>query len=212
MRFETYAETCIPNRHTVLGLELKDLALGHYLLMRRYDCAYASDTETNVNLTDLILGVLICSMTFEEANEFFNLPPIKFWSVENLKTFGRAWYLSRSLGTTGYEIRCWSDKYIKQVKRQKYYNILSEAKAFQRYLDEGNQMPIYFPVKESDKPSPAHWSIGLHNFLLTKYTKSEAMNLSLRRAFMEYCKWAEEQGSIELAQPYEEDMAKGISV
>ena len=206
MKFDAYANVCVPEQYVVLGLKLKPLSLGHYLLMRRFGCAYASDTETNVTFGDLVLGVLICSMTFNEALEFFNLPPIKFMSWRNLQTLGFAYVMARKLGTTGYEIRCWGNKFRKQIKK-KNYNMLDEFKHFQRYIVQGSSIPNFYPSdNNSDKQSGAHWSIGLHSFLLSKYTEEAALNLSLSRAFLEYCKWAEEQGALEFLQDYEEEM------
>lgn len=211
MRFEAYASACIPDTYTVLGLRLKPLSLGHYLLMRRYGCAYSSDVETDIGFSDLVTAVLICSMTFEECVDFFALPKVPFFSMENLKTFGQAWYLSNKLGGAGYEIRMWGNTFAKQIRRRKGFNILNEAKTFQKYIMEGSQMPFYYDGdNKTDKPSGAHWSVALHSFLLTKYSESEALNIPLRQAFIQYCKWAEEQGAIELFQDYEEDLLKGI--
>jgi hypothetical protein len=207
MRFEAYASACIPDTYTVLGLRLKNLSLGHYLLMKRYGCAYASDVETDIGFSDLVTAVLICSMTFEEALDFFDLPSVPFFSFENLKTFGKAWYLSKKLGGAGYEIRLWGDSFLKQIRKRKEFNIISETKTFQKYITEGSQMPYYYDGdNKADKPSGAHWSLALHSFLLTKYSESEALNLPLRLAFIQYCKWGEENGAIELFQDYEEDM------
>lgn len=210
MRFDTYASACIPDSFTVLGLRLKPLSLGHYLMMTRFGCAYASDTETTIGLDDLVTGALICSMTFEECNAFFDLPKIEFFSLRNFRSLGRAWYLSKKLGPTGYEIRLWGEEFTKQVKKSQTFNILSEAQRFQRYILASSEMPHYYDGdNKTDKPSGAHWSIGLHSFLLTRYSESEAMNLPIKQAFMEYCKWAEEQGTIELFQPYEDELLKG---
>lgn len=213
MRFEAYAEACIPETFTVLGLRLKPLSLGHFLLMRRLNCAFASDVEIEISFSDLLVAVLICSMNYEDCLAFFDLPKIKFWSWQNIKSFGTAWYYGKKLGPTGYEIRLWGREFYRQIKKKKDFNLLMEAKRFQRYITEGSQTPLYYEGKHSDdqKTSPAHWSIGLYSFLLTKYDHRTAMNLPLRQAFMEYCKWAEEQGAIELFWPYEEDMVKGLA-
>lgn len=211
MKFDAYAAACIPEKCSVLGLKLKALSLGHYLLMRRFNCAYASDEENSISFSDLITGVLICSMTFEDCVAFFDLPKIKFWSWRNIKSLGTAWYLSNKFGPTGYEIRLWGAEFVKQIRNKEDFNIISETRKYQKYINDGSEMPLYYEGdQKSNKPDASHWSVGLHYFLTTKYDESTAMNLPLRQAFMEYCKWAEQQGAIELMQPYEEDMVKGI--
>lgn len=56
----------IPEPYQILGLRLKPFCLGHFIHMARHDVAFVSDTPKEAELSDLILGVLICSMNYED--------------------------------------------------------------------------------------------------------------------------------------------------
>lgn len=202
MNFDVYAQACLPQTHTIMGLRLKPLSLGHYILMKRFGCNYASDEETDITMSDLITSVLICSMTYTDAIKFFDMDPIKFWSVENIKSLGVAYYMSNKLGPTGYYIRQWGNTLSKRIRRDKQFLLLDQFRKFQTYLIEGNKMPqIMRKDNNNIEPSYCHWSVMLKSFLLTKYNEQEALNLPLSQAKMELCKYAEEQDQITFEDP-----------
>lgn len=58
-----YAKAFLPEPYRILGLNLRPFCLGHYLLMQRFGCGYLAN---EMNREDLLLGVLICSMTYRQ--------------------------------------------------------------------------------------------------------------------------------------------------
>lgn len=58
-------KAAIPQPFRILGLPLKPLSIGRYRLLARFNCAFVSDEDRNATVEDLILGVLICSMTVQ---------------------------------------------------------------------------------------------------------------------------------------------------
>lgn len=55
-----FLEIAVPERTTLLGLELKPLTIGHCLLLDRFDCVNVQDPDS------LVMAVLICSDDHEK--------------------------------------------------------------------------------------------------------------------------------------------------
>lgn len=69
-----YFAATMPEPWQVLGLRLRAFSLGHYKLLKRFDCAFVSDKEQGATLADLTLGVLCCSMSPKEFIAFMESP------------------------------------------------------------------------------------------------------------------------------------------
>jgi hypothetical protein len=78
-----YFKAAIPEPFRILGLTLKLLSLGRYRLLKRFGCAFVADGSEEPTLSDLVIGVLICSMTCQEFKDFIAEPnclnEIKAW-------------------------------------------------------------------------------------------------------------------------------------
>lgn len=185
MKFETYAKNCIPTKWTILGLTLKSLSLGHYILMRRLGCRYASDENTEVDIGDLILGVLICSMSYEEFLEFMDD-----------KNFTK-------------EIAKWGKHCKKKIKKDKNFNLFEKFVMFRKYLNEGIETPLYWEGENAQgKSSGCHWALNLHNVLVGElgFTNTETLNMPLTLAFSHFFRYLESNGVIELMKDDEENL------
>jgi hypothetical protein len=66
----SYAQSAVPDPYRILGLRLKPFSLGHYLLLQRFGCAFVQEAEGSATRDDLIMGVLVCSMSHDEFLEF----------------------------------------------------------------------------------------------------------------------------------------------
>jgi hypothetical protein len=66
----TYARAAIPEPYRILGLRLRPLSLGHYLLLKRFNCAFLAADASQATREDLLLAVLICSMRHQEFLDF----------------------------------------------------------------------------------------------------------------------------------------------
>lgn len=59
-----------PEPYQILGLQLLPLSLGRYRLLQRFECAFVADQETDCEMGDLLVGVLICSMKCDDFLTF----------------------------------------------------------------------------------------------------------------------------------------------
>ena len=71
-----YFAQILPATPVVCGLQLKPLSIGRYRRMRRMNVAFVADNPQEVENTslvgDLLKGVLICSMSCSEFDEFIS--------------------------------------------------------------------------------------------------------------------------------------------
>jgi len=210
MRFEEYASACYPGHTTILGLTLKPFSLGHYILMKRFGCAYAAEGESKLDFGDFLLGLIICSKTYEENVEFWNAPPVAFWSLENIKSFGVAWYMSKRAGRVFWDVYSWGKQLKRLIKKDKRFNIFASIERFNKYITDGQKLPLFFELDSKSAPSNAHWSTSLKITMMGEigYTESQVYNTPLVQLFAEYCKYAESQGAIELMSDGEEELAR----
>lgn len=210
MKFTDYAIACYPDEVNILGLQLKPFCLGHYILMRRFGCNYAAEGESQLDFGDFLLGLVICSMTYEENIQFFNQKYIPFFSWENFKSYGLGWYISKTMGRAFWEVYCWGRKVKRMSKRDKTFNVYSKIQQFNKYITDGQRMPMYFELNKNNARSNSHWSTSLKITMMGElgYTESQVLNTPLVQLFAEYCRYAESQGAIELMSDYEEELAK----
>lgn len=206
MKFKAYAESFLPERYVILGIELKPLSLGHYLLMRRFDVGYATDADkSSVGWDDFVMGLLICSMTHEQFIDLLNNKVDGkqakcrwLWWRDDHNYFMR--YLKRQ------------SKLLKQrIKKEKGFNLLSKMGLFNYYIRRGTIMPKYWEGDHaSDKESGAHWSQIIFTSAISDlgYTRSEALNIPLTQLFNDFFRFAESQGAIELMRDDEEELVE----
>lgn len=72
-----------PEPYQILGLKLKPFCLGHCEHMERHGVAFMDSNAKEITVADLLLGVLICSKTYEDFP--------KFIATENLLEEGKQW-------------------------------------------------------------------------------------------------------------------------
>ena len=99
-----YYQAAVPDGWQILGVKLRPLSLGHLILLKRYGSAFVVGgipTEA-----DLVLSVLICSRTYEEALEL----------VESGRFKQEAKKLEKALRVCGdVQARCeWFNDYINE--------------------------------------------------------------------------------------------------
>jgi hypothetical protein len=162
----SYDRAAIPEPFQILGLRLKPFCLGHFLLLRRFECGFVSEASAVATREDLLLGILVCSMSYEEFLDF--LQEDNF--LEQLRDWG---------------------------KKAGLFDLKEKALLFQRYLTEGTEKPgVWF--EEDGEESAAHWSQAVFNTLAGQLnaSRSEALNMPLTQAFMDFYKHAEGLGVI----------------
>jgi len=184
MKFEEYVKSFLPNRYVILGVKLKPLSLGHYILMRRLEVAYATDTQSSVAFSDFVLALLICSMTYEEFVDYLDRPDF----IKNLQRE--------------------SKNMTKVIKRDKTFNLFDKMSMFQNYLKEGTKTPLYWEGdNQSNTTSGAHWSQTLFTTAVSElgYTRSQALNVPLIQLFNDFFKYGEAQGAVQLMTEADEE-------
>jgi len=168
-----YFTATMPEPWQILGLRLRPFSLGHYKLLRRFGCAFVSDTEQQAKLSDLIIGVLCCSMTPKEFVSFMDSPTFE----DDCKSWG---------------------------KKVGIFDIPSKAQLFSDYIAAHSVVPKYWE-EEKGGSSGAHWAQCLEVTLRGKlnWTSDEIDSEPLSKAFADYFKHAENEGSIKLMTPDE---------
>ncbi len=180
-----YSHAAVPEPYRILGLKLKPFCLGHYLLMKRFDCAFVSPGEKRAGLPDLILGLLICSMgyldflTFIESKGFER--EISRWSH---KVSPFPW-----LGKFPFIGKWWRSKYS--------FNIVEKMGLFKAYVSNSSRQPSIW-IEDDSEPSNSHWSQSVFQVLRSHcgYSAEQALALPLTQAFSDFYKYAESLGVI----------------
>jgi hypothetical protein len=179
-QLDNYVKALIPEPFTILGVELKPFCLGHIFLMRRFDCKFSSDDPTALGgIDDLILGIAICSRTYEEFLEFINTPDeFLYWCRE------------------------WGKAIRKHIKKNKSFSIIQQFTLFKEYMKSGVVTPKYWETQSTDDAmqSGAHWTHSVLTTLTSDlgYTQTEALNVSVAKALSDYYKHLERNGVVNL--------------
>lgn len=173
-----YLTAAIPEPYRILGLRLKPFSLGHYLLLRRFGCAFVSDREEQATHEDLIIGVLICSMKFDEFLEFIEDPD----SEKELASWGAKAYDCDLLD-----------------RIQLFKRYLSEGSKVPQvwFEEEGDASGAHWSQ---------YVLLSLTGNL--GYTHEEAINLPLAKAFADFFKHAENLGAVRLMSESEIEQLK----
>lgn len=161
----------IPEPFQILGLALKPFCLGHYYAMRRFDVAFVSDESCDATVEDLILGVLICSMTPEDFLEFISSATCK----EEIKTWGE------------------------QIGLQ--FDLSEKVQLFNDYIERASRQPVIIYTGETSGSGSHWSQTIKYALLNSGLSLQEATNLPLSEAFALFYKRAEENGVIEFADP-----------
>lgn len=117
----SFIEAAFPESFTILGHVLRPFSLGHSITLRRFDCAFMTGGDAYVQ--DLLLGIIVCSKTFEEGCKFFSdtrWPDRVFELGESLhKPTGALWWKKNP-------VIDWDEK----------------MRLFGRYVDIGRKEPV----------------------------------------------------------------------
>lgn len=187
-----------PEPWQVLGVRLRPFSLGHYLKLSRLGCAFVSDKEERATLSDLLLGVVVCSMptTVEAGND-------PFWQ-----------WLGRTDGGWRYKFySLWQRLMRKPVATPAEYDaylwgkktgeidLPAKVKLFSDYMEQCSAATAYVEEHRQDaKLSGAHWTQSVLSCLVSKcgYSMQEALNLPVSRALADFLKHAESEGAVRL--------------
>lgn len=220
MNLKKLVNKIVPKDYNILGLSLRPFCLGHYFLMMKYNCAFISEVEGKAGITDLLIGLVICSRTYEDFLTFEKLEENSWLD----RTSVWQWFCNRFSVLTYHPLNLsqWSKKWgnaVRHEAKKGNVNLISEFKTFQLYLAEGKEIPSHDIERDSSDDDRAesgtHWTQNVLQVLTKElgYTHSEAINLPISHAFADYFKWLESEGAITIhteedAELFEEQLKR----
>jgi hypothetical protein len=195
-----YCNLAVGGQAQILGLRLRPLALGHVILLKGYDCAFTADEARQATIEDLILGLVVCSQTVEDATALLDGldDPVPWYS---------------RLNRSQKELRRWGRTVRRAIKRDKAFSVFERFSMFQRYIEEGSKLPRFWVLKEETGPVTAPWYQNVKLSLMSQlgYTESQALNIPLRVAFQDYFRHAESCGTLRLYSDQENALEDALA-
>jgi hypothetical protein len=185
----------IPEPFQILGLKLLPLSIGRYRRMARHGIGFVSEINTRADGRDLLLGVLICSMS------------CKAWDAlavsGKLSKIVSSWMRQINAappiflrGTIGMIL---NQTWIGRRWRKKHsFDLLQKTKLFKQYVEEAQQVPKFLRKNNDGGMSSDHWSHNIEVALRGElgWTREEIEERPLSNALADYFKHMENQGLI----------------
>lgn len=180
----------IPDPYRIFGLRLLPLSLGRYRILSRFGCAFVAEGEAKASFDDLILGILVCSMT---VAEFLAL-------LEDKERFAA-------------ELKRWGQHIRKEIKADPHFNLFEKFGLFRKYIQDANQVPKFWNEHELEADSTAHWSHAVEIALRSQvgYTAEEIDETPLAKALADYFQWAQGEGLIRIMTDEEEELNNAVA-
>jgi hypothetical protein len=183
-----YFRAAIPEPFRILGLRLEPLSLGRYLLLRRFGCAFICDDEATAGMPDLLLGLVICSMSVDEFLESARSGRMG----KDIHRWGRRVCPQAWIGMLPFIGQWW--------RRTHMADAMEKMKLFKSYIKAGSEVPLYWDEDEGQRVSASHWSQGIEIALRRElgWSREEINEAPLTKALADYFKFAESQGLVRL--------------
>jgi hypothetical protein len=204
-------EDSIPEPFQVLGLRLLPLSIGRFRRLARHDCAFVAPGAATAGLSDLMVGVLICSMRCDEFDEFCVSPTfsreVARWSR---KVMPEPWLshlpqwlnrLPQPLKLLGAPLRyasvaayaAWSpSKYGAAWRERHAVDVAVKCTLFRSYIELAQRLPRIYSKAGEAKMSTAHWADNLETILRSElnWSSEEVNEQPLSKALADWCQWA----------------------
>lgn len=171
-----FCAASVPIPRRILGLNLKPLSLGHVILMERFGCALVTGGEPT--FADLALGVLICSLTYEDFLAFLNQPDCR----KEIQGWGKTIGLTDLAG-----------------KFQLFRDYLDESMAEPAY--------VKLRDFDESTPGDWKHNLKVTLMSQLGWTEDRAMNGPLRAALADFYQFAQTEGILRLVQAGEKEEA-----
>jgi|SRR6185369_5536070 len=218
-----YIKWVLPDKHTILGLTLKDYCLGHQILLEKCECIYASDDSSSITdiaywgIDELLTALIICSRSYEDCLEFLNTPSrsISDWCLD---------FITHPFSTLRElfhptDFRRWVKKWKRQLVeecRKDDSTLPSAFAAFEKYLEQSKESPEVRDNRPSTTVS--QFTKGLHEYqTLMKtlcgvygYSECHILNMPLAQAKADYYKHCDDNKSLDLLSDEEIAMYEQI--
>jgi len=199
-----YFSAAYPEPWQIIGVNLRPFSIGHFLKLKRLDCAFVADGESVASVGDLLLGIIVCSMPSSPDTE-----RDAFWK----------WYHRRSPEGMFAGLRWRAKKRAARLLRKEMltpaefdvyqfgrsvgvFSLKEKSAMFQSYIAaHTGSLPHWIePSNGSERKSGAHWIHSMISCLTSScgYTIAEAYNVSFGKALADYLKHAENNGAVRL--------------
>jgi len=192
-----YFEQIFPVAPVVCGRQLRPLSLGGYRMMAHFKVAFVSETEREATPGDLLVGVLICSMSAEEFLAFASQPDFQKQIQKWGRKVGFFEPLCYSWPLIGWKLRQWLEPAFADTD----FKYLSEQiEIFQKYVVESSRAPEFWDESPDSKVSAAHWSQSVEVTLrgALNWSEKEIESAPLGKALWDYFKHFENLGLVRL--------------
>jgi hypothetical protein len=191
-----FGEALTPRTFVICGVELRPFSLGHWMILERLGSPFlSSNPSENVSLAegvgDFLVLLLVCGQTYEDNDKMLNDEKL---FRKTVKTF---------------------EKHIKKViKKDKNWNIFHETRWVKEYLAYFVAMPNFTEKSDPSVPSGIDWKQSLYTIMRNEYhySRSEILNMPVRRLFYEWCSFAEKNGAIQVSNTHEIEALRKIGV
>lgn len=187
----------------VCGRELKPLSITRYRLMAWKKVAFVDEIERTATWGDLLMGVLICSMSVKDFLAFAAQPDFKAQIMKWGRREGffepRFWDWGMKSKADWMLNRVWPEYYAQLNQRE----MMEQIQKFQDYIKLGSVHPPYMEKTDSSGLSAAHWSQSIEVILRGElgWSSDEIDETPLNKALADYFKYCENQGLVELLTP-----------
>jgi hypothetical protein len=178
-----YLQAAHPERVTILGLTLRPFALGHVELLLRLDSPFVRGGD--IAREDLVLAVLICAHTFEDATALLD--------SEDLASVIAEWERltnPRSL---------WS-RLFARARVAPPFDLDEKINLFEQYLTRGSLSPDLHELPGNSREPGAPFVERVRLVLMSRlgFTYSAAMNYPWGLALHDYFAFWELEGAVRL--------------
>lgn len=192
-----YFTQIVPELPLVCGRRLLPLSIGRYRLMHRHQCGFVADHATTATAGDLLIGVLICSLTVRDFLARSSRPDFP----KIVRDFARrAGFLEPRYLNWPILGRFFRRTYGDTVARSDASYLLEQIQLFQQYIVAGSQSPPHWDESTNGRASASHWSQSIEAVLreFQGWTREEIDEEPLNKAIWDYFKHMENHGLVRL--------------
>jgi hypothetical protein len=176
---DEYLHSIIPEPVTILGQDLLPFSCGHYLLLSRLGCAFLVEDKEPL-LGDLLLGLLVCSNTYEGAQELLRRAEL------------------------GDDIKAWAEnvgEFEADEKAKLFTEYINAALAMPKFWTKG---------QGGGTKAGAPWPQAMRVKLVSEggFSASEVMNQPLGQTWWDYLTLNELKGAVKISDDTTEELLR----
>jgi len=166
----------IPERWVILKVPLRPYCLGHLTILNKINSPLIGDDASKITGASLFLAVAICSMTWEDGQEFILEPAFVEREIKRLARLNRK------------------------------TDIIEAATFFTKYLAEGSDIPGYMMEEEGGAQCWTPWEQRMRVRLMAglHLTESQVMNRPLALNWWDYLTLEEQAGNLRISTQEEQ--------